>query len=96
MDDYVSTTDDNGGVHINSGIPNHAFYLLATALGGHAWERAGASGTTALRDPLLTPTSTFVAFARITHRAARQRFGTGSDEAKAVREAWAEVGIDWE
>ena len=21
------TTSDNGGVHINSGIPNHAFYL---------------------------------------------------------------------
>ena len=34
--------------------------------------------------------------ARITHRAARQRFGSGSDEAKAVREAWAEVGVRWE
>ena len=29
MDDYVQTSDDNGGVHINSGIPNHAFYLAA-------------------------------------------------------------------
>ena len=41
MDDYVHTTDDNGGVHINSGIPNHAFYLAATELGGYAWEKAG-------------------------------------------------------
>ena len=41
MDGYVDTTDDNGGVHINSGIPNHAFYLAATALGGHSWEKAG-------------------------------------------------------
>ena len=41
MADYVETTDDNGGVHINSGIPNHAFYLAATAIGGHAWEAAG-------------------------------------------------------
>ncbi|CAM5676724.1 hypothetical protein SFUMM280S_07534 [Streptomyces fumanus] len=41
MDDYVRTGRDNGGVHINSGIPNHAFYLAATALGGNAWERAG-------------------------------------------------------
>ena len=41
MGDYVDTTDDNGGVHINSGIPNHAFYLAATALGGHSWEKAG-------------------------------------------------------
>ncbi|MGW7595389.1 M4 family metallopeptidase, partial [Streptomyces rubiginosohelvolus] len=35
MDDYVHTSRDNGGVHINSGIPNHAFYLAATALGGN-------------------------------------------------------------
>ena len=41
MADYVETTDDNGGVHLNSGIPNHAFYLAATAIGGHAWEVAG-------------------------------------------------------
>ena len=26
MNDYVKTTSDNGGVHINSGIPNRAFY----------------------------------------------------------------------
>ena len=50
MGDYVATTDDNGGVHINSGIPNHAFYLAATALGGHAWERAGRIWYDALHD----------------------------------------------
>ena len=44
MSDYVDTTDDNGGVHINSGIPNQAFYLVATTLGGNAWEAAGQSG----------------------------------------------------
>ena len=27
MRDYVVTLEDNGGVHINSGIPNHAFFL---------------------------------------------------------------------
>ncbi|MCE0446331.1 M4 family metallopeptidase [Streptomyces tricolor] len=41
MEDYVRTGRDNGGVHINSGIPNHAFYLAATALGGYAWEKPG-------------------------------------------------------
>ena len=41
MDDYVNTTSDNGGVHINSGIPNHAFYLTAVALGGNAYDKAG-------------------------------------------------------
>src|SRR4030066_1456 len=28
MKDYVKTTEDNGGVHINSGIPNRAFYEI--------------------------------------------------------------------
>ena len=41
MDDYVNTTRDNGGVHINSGIVNHAFYLTALEIGGFAWEKAG-------------------------------------------------------
>jgi Zn-dependent metalloprotease len=94
--DYVRTLDDNGGVHINSGIPNHAFYQLATNLGGRSWHAPGRIWYDALRSPLLTPTSSFSAFARITHRAARQRFGPGSTEAKAVRTAWAEVGISWE
>src|SRR5262249_55018078 len=34
MDGYVDTDDDNGGVHINCGIPNHAFYLASTGFGG--------------------------------------------------------------
>ncbi len=33
--------DDNGGVHLRSCIPNHAFYLFARKLGGRAWEKAG-------------------------------------------------------
>ncbi len=41
LDDYVETSEDNGGVHINSGIPNRAFHLAATAIGGNAWEAAG-------------------------------------------------------
>ncbi len=94
--DYVRTFEDNGGVHINSGIANKAFYLLASGLGGKSWHAPGHIWYDALRNPLLTPTATFRQFARITHRAARQRFGAGSDQAKAVREAWAEVGVRWE
>lgn len=40
MSRFVQTNDDNGGVHTNSGIPNHAFYLAAVAIGGNAWEGA--------------------------------------------------------
>jgi Zn-dependent metalloprotease len=94
--DYVRTVEDNGGVHINSGIPNKAFHLVCTSLGGHSWHAPGRIWYDALRSSLLTPTASFRQFARLTHRAARQRYGPGSDETKAVREAWAEVGVRWE
>ena len=53
MQHYVRTGQDNGGVHINSGIPNHAFYLAATAIGGHAWEKAGQIWYDTIRDKSL-------------------------------------------
>lgn len=90
MDDYVRTLEDNGGVHINSGIPNRAFHLVATALGGPAWERAGRVWYDALRDPALRPDATFAAFAALTAAAAARR---GGEEAGAVGEAWAAVGV---
>lgn len=41
MKDLYTGTEDDGGVHINSGIPNHAFYLAATKIGGFSWEKVG-------------------------------------------------------
>ena len=41
MRDYLKTNEDNGGVHINSGIPNYAFYLAAAAIGGNSWDKTG-------------------------------------------------------
>ncbi|CAL9290021.1 M4 family metallopeptidase [Streptomyces sp. NPDC052644] len=93
MADYVDTAADNGGVHINSGIPNHAFYLVATALGGHAWERAGRIWYDVLTGGKLKETADFAAFARLTVAAARERFGDGGDEAEAVLKAWSTVGV---
>ncbi|MFB9390907.1 M4 family metallopeptidase [Streptomyces coeruleoprunus] len=93
MDDYVETAADNGGVHINSGIPNHAFYLLATALGGHAWERAGRIWYDVLTGGKLKETADFAAFARLTVAAARERYGEGGAEDQAVVKAWSTVGV---
>lgn len=45
MRDYIKTTKDNGGVHLNSGIPNHAFYLVATDLGGIRGSKPTTYGT---------------------------------------------------
>lgn len=91
--DYVQTASDNGGVHVNSGIPNRAFHAVATALGGPAWERAGALWYEALRDPAVRPGTRFAGFAATTLRLARHRYGQTSPEAKAVREGWQLVGV---
>jgi Zn-dependent metalloprotease len=96
MDDYVETIQDNGGVHINSGIPNHAFYLAATEIGGFAWEVTGRIWYEALRDPALRPDAGFAAFARLTVTAADRLQGQGSPAASAVRDAWENVGVPTE
>ena len=80
---------DNGGVHINSGIPNKAFYLFATKLGGNAWERAGKVWYAALRAS--SPDTNFQAFATATGQQARALYG--QDVCDAVTQAWDGVGI---
>jgi Zn-dependent metalloprotease len=92
MRDFVKTTDDNGGVHINSGIPNHAFYVTATEIGGHAWEKAGRIWYATLRDEL-NVTSDFQHAADMTYLVAGNLFGEGSLEQQAVLLGWGEVGI---
>jgi Zn-dependent metalloprotease len=93
MNDYVQTFGDNGGVHINSGIPNHAFYLVATQVGGHAWEKAGRIWYETLRDSRLRPTANFKRFAGLTLATAQRLYGTTGPEQQAVRDGWGQVGI---
>ncbi|WP_419994811.1 M4 family metallopeptidase [Streptomyces boninensis] len=95
MDGYVRTSSDNGGVHINSGIPNHAFYLVAYELGGNAWERAGQLWYDVLTGGELTSSADFADFARLTVAAAQQRHGEGPELA-AVQKAWTQVGVPTE
>lgn len=93
MDHYLDTTKDNGGVHTNSGIPNHAFYVMATTLGGKAWKAPGTIWYDALLDPALKPQSTFTVFAGVTLRQARAKYGDTSKEAHAVEAGWAAVKV---
>jgi Zn-dependent metalloprotease len=79
-------------VHINSGIPNRAFYLSATELGGFAWEKTGKIWYIALTERL-RERSTFQQAANSTYEVASTLFGKGSREQKAVRNAWDKVGI---
>jgi Zn-dependent metalloprotease len=95
MRDYVNTVSDNGGVHINSGIPNHAFYITALEIGGNAWEKAGRIWYIALRDKL-GANSQFLDAARLTYQTAGELFGENSLEQQAVRKGWSEVGLSVE
>lgn len=93
MAGYVATEDDNGGVHLNSGIPNHAFYLAAAELGGYAWERAGQIWYDTITSETLSAQSDFARFASATLDTAEARFGPGSLERRAVAHAWDDVGV---
>ncbi|MFQ3664072.1 MAG: M4 family metallopeptidase, partial [Chloroflexaceae bacterium] len=79
---------DNGGVHINSGIPNHAHYLLAQAIGREKTEQIAYRALT----QYLTPSANFVDAAKASARAAADLYGQGA-EVEAVRQAFARVGI---
>jgi Zn-dependent metalloprotease len=82
---------DRGGVHINSGIPNHAFYLLATAIGGNAWDVAGKIWYNALRGGRLGSNATFVRAAEVTIQVANELFT--QSEAQKVENAWKAVKV---
>ena len=93
FDRYIDTEEDNGGVHLNSGIPNRAFALAAIELGGFAWEHAGRVWYDVLTSGRLRPTTDFRQFASEIVRAAGERYGENSAEARAIAAAWAAVGL---
>jgi len=93
MSHYINTAEDNGGVHINSGIPNHAFYTACITLGGNAWEKMGRVWYKTLTEKL-TVSSNFQDAANKTYAAAGDLFGVGSTEQTAVKVGWSKVGID--
>ena len=89
MDDFVVTDDDNGGVHTNSGIPNKAFHLAATALGGTSWDSSGKIWYAALTSGIGADTD-FAGFAAATVAAAE---AVSPEAATTVRVAWEQVGV---
>jgi Zn-dependent metalloprotease len=90
MNKYVETNDDNAGVHINSGITNRAFYLMAVAFGGT--EEAAKIWYTALEDQrAVKADSDFEDFAKATLRIGKRLYHEiGYSN---VFEAWSGVGI---
>ena len=95
MDGYVHTSADNGGVHLNSGIPNRAFCVVATTLGGNAWEAPGHIWYDTLTGGSLPAAATFSTFAKATAASARELYGAESREHDAVRQAWETVKVKY-
>jgi hypothetical protein len=93
MNEFVNLENtpeqDNGGVHINSGIPNHAFFLLASNIGR---EKAEQIYYKALRD-YLVKSSQFIDMRLAAEKAATDLHGSSSTELDAVRNAFNTVGI---
>ncbi len=80
--------EDNNGVHINSGIPNHAFYQFANVVGK---DKAEDVYYRAL-DRYLTKSSQFID-ARLAVIQAAQDLNLSSSEVQAARNAFDAVGI---
>ncbi|CDG96326.1 Extracellular metalloprotease precursor [Xenorhabdus bovienii str. puntauvense] len=93
MDQYkeLPFTKDNGGVHIYSGIPNRAFYLLAVELGGYSWERAGKIWYETLLDERLSSDANFDDFAELTIKNAEKLFD--KEVSGIVNNCWSKVGV---
>jgi thermolysin len=90
MSGYVNTTSDNGGVHTNSGIPNHAFYLFASNIGSRTI--AGKVWYVASRD-YMTSSTNFSGARAATLNAVAALYGSGSSYYSALANAWSSVGV---
>lgn len=97
-------TEDNGGVHINSGIPNQAFYLAieggTNRTSGLPVQGVGAANREQIEKvfyrafTLLMPASSTFSTARAaTIQAARDLYGAGGAVERAVTQAWIAVGV---
>ena len=93
MADYVVTDTDNGGVHINSGIPNRAFTLAALDIGGYSWEKAGQVWYDTLVNGQLSAQAGFESFAQATVTSARRLFLNDPSVADKIYAAWSDVGL---
>jgi Zn-dependent metalloprotease len=94
MAGYNADPNDNGGVHLNSGIPNHAFYLAAFNVGGFSWEKVGMVWYKAMSNKALVPVNaTFADFKAATIAESAKLFGASDKVTKAVQDAWKTVGV---
>ena len=94
---------DNGGVHVNSGIPNHVYYLAieggTNRTSGLSVQGVGQANREQIEKVMyraftqLMPSNASFAVARaVTIQAATDLYGAGSAATRAVTQAWTAVG----
>jgi thermolysin len=98
-------SQDNGGVHTNSGIPNQAYYLAieggtnrvsgirVTGVGGGNREQIEKVFYRAFTE-MLPASANFKTARAATIQAARDLYGAGSAAESAVTQAWTAVGVN--
>lgn len=97
-------TADNGGVHINSGIINHAFYLAVAGgtnrVSGIAVQGVGQANLERMErifyrafTLLLPPSALFRDARAATLQAATELYGAGSPDRAQLQRAWDAVGV---
>lgn len=87
VNEQYKGNEDNGGVHLNSGIPNYAYYKFATAVGKETAEKVYYA---ALKD-YMTKSSKFIDQRIAVVQAAKDLYG--SNVASAAEAAFDAVGI---
>lgn len=96
MSNLYTGPEDNEGVHINSGIPNKAFYLAATKIENYAWKHVGIIWLKTLEDrTMIPPTAHFTQFAKATVEKAKEIFPQYTSVAIHIKDSWEEVGVTW-
>ena len=101
---WYTGTGDNGGVHTNSGVLNHWYYILAvgkvgTNEGGGVYSVTGvgldaaAKITYRMESVYMTASSTYAQARTYAIQAATDLYGAGSAQVTAVTDAWFAVGV---
>ena len=89
MDQFYTGAEDNGGVHINSGIPNKAAYLTIQSIGKEKAEQIYYLALT----QYLTSNAEFSDAKIALKQAADELYGHNSNESQSVAQAWTKVGV---
>ena len=101
---WYAGTADNGGVHTNSGVLNHWYYILTvgksgTNEGGGVYSVTGvgidaaAKITYRMESVYMTASSTYAQARTYAIQAATDLYGAGSAQVTAVTNAWFAVGV---